>query len=161
MIAAKLKALIPQLRRYCFSMTGNIDDADDLVQATLERLLSRPKPEDVDELRWVFRISSNLWIDEYRARKIRKIDTQAIEETEHTMTNDPTHHAVTMQQVNNALALLPAEQRQILSLIALKGMSYQDVAEILQIPIGTVMSRTARARTNMAQLMLEASGGNT
>lgn len=64
--------LAPMLRRFAYSLTGSAPDADDLLQNTLERLLSRDIPADVELAKWAFRVCRNIWIDEYRARKIRQ-----------------------------------------------------------------------------------------
>ncbi len=67
-----LVALVPQLRRFAYALTRHVDDADDLVQATIERVLSRPLPDDVELVKWMFRVSRNIWIDDLRSRKVRR-----------------------------------------------------------------------------------------
>ena len=61
-----LKALLPVIRRFAYSLTGNMADADDLLQSTIEKILTKPVPEDVALLAWSYRVCRNLWIDEYR-----------------------------------------------------------------------------------------------
>lgn len=154
-----LIAILPDLRRYCYSLTGSSADADDLVQSVLEKILRKPVPTDIPILKWAFRVCSNMWIDEYRARQVRN---NAVEEQLHqtSISTPESNNEMTMQldetlkQVQLALAELAPEQRQIISLVAMRGMSYQEVADILQIPTGTVMSRLGRARVQLTQHML-------
>ena len=149
----ELNTLIPALRRFAYSLTGSPDDADDLLQNTLLRVLDREVPEDVDLLKWCFRVCRNLWIDEYRARAVRQ---RAANDPE--MTRDQVFDGARaiegdlhLAEVNRALDSLSDQQRAILCLVALEGMSYKEVAKTLEIPMGTVMSRLARARTALAK----------
>ena len=149
----ELTTLIPAIRRFAFALTGARDDADDLLQNTLVRVLDRDLPDDVDLLKWCFRICRNLWIDEYRARKVRRqaandpeIRSEQIVDGAGAMVDH-----VRLHEVNQAMDMLPREQRAIISLVALEGMSYKDVASTLDIPLGTVMSRLARARATLSQ----------
>ncbi len=144
----ELVALLPQLRRFAYSLAHNRADADDLLQATVERILARSAPVDVDLLRWSFRICRNIWIDEIRARKVRQ---DAIRDEKIEIANAVDGERVIMgkfalNQVEQAMAQLPDDQRAALSLVALEGFSYAQTAEVLEVPIGTVMSRIARAR---------------
>jgi RNA polymerase sigma factor (sigma-70 family) len=150
----ELTQLLPALRRFAYSLTGARADADDLLQNTIERLLSREMPENVELIKWAFRVCRNIWIDEYRARKIRHNAAQLPELEEPT--EDGTnriYNEITLKQVNTAMEKLPDDQRSILALIAIQGMSYKEVAETLGIPIGTVMSRLARARIALSQFL--------
>ncbi|GAA6204658.1 hypothetical protein NBRC116600_14550 [Thalassotalea sp. SU-HH00458] len=72
-------ALIPMIRRFAYSLTGNHHDADDLLQNTIERILTKGVPEDVELTKWMFRVCRNLWIDEYRSRQVRQAATQSPE----------------------------------------------------------------------------------
>lgn len=149
----KLEPIIPMIRRFAYSLTGNQHDADDLLQSTLERLLTKDLPRDVDLTKWAFRVCRNLWIDEYRSQKVRQEATQKPElqqldivDGDKVMTNQ-----LTVQQVQKALQQLPEDQKSILTLIAVEDLSYQEVADLLNIPVGTVMSRLSRARKAMAK----------
>lgn len=149
----KLEPIIPMIRRFAYSLTGNQHDADDLLQSTLERLLTKDLPRDVDLTKWAFRVCRNLWIDEYRSQKVRQEATQKPElqqldivDGDKVMTNQ-----LTVQQVQRALQKLPEDQKSILTLIAVEDLSYQEVADLLNIPVGTVMSRLSRARKAMAK----------
>lgn len=148
-----LQQVIPKVRRFAYSLTGSQADADDLLQNTVERILSKDKPDDVDLLKWAFRVCRNLWIDEYRSRQVRQnavenpeLQQDQIVDGEKTITNQ-----LTLYQVNNAMDKLPDDQRSIIGLVALEGLSYQEVAKTLGIPVGTVMSRLSRARATLAQ----------
>ena len=150
----ELTNLMPMIRRFAYSLTGSAHDADDLLQNTIERILSRGVPEDVELAKWAFRVCRNLWIDEYRARKIRQNATQVPELEEPTVDGEnEVYQQITLGEVNSAMDKLPDDQRSILALIAVQGMSYKEVAETLSIPMGTVMSRLARARVALHEYL--------
>ncbi|HCS63518.1 MAG TPA: RNA polymerase subunit sigma-70 [Cellvibrio sp.] len=151
----ELIRLAPMLRRFAYSLTGSAHDADDLLQNTLERLLSRGVPADVELAKWAFRVCRNIWIDEYRARKIRQRNAYSLEEIEEPAVDgeQTIFDQITLGEVNAAMDKLPDDQRSIMALVALQGMSYKDVAETLGIPAGTVMSRLARARIALANFL--------
>jgi len=151
--------LAPILRRFAYSLTGSAHDADDLLQNTLERLLCREVPADVELAKWAFRVCRNIWIDEYRARKIRQRNAYSLEETEEPSVDgeQAIYDQITLSEVDAAMDKLPDDQRSIMALVALQGMSYKEVAETLGIPAGTVMSRLARARIALANFLNPAS----
>lgn len=153
--------IIPMLRRFAFSLTGSAADADDLVQATFEKILKKGVPEDVEILKWAFKVCRNVWIDEYRSRKVRLNATQSPELQEQASNEqEPQHEAQAMlTQVNQAMDSLPSDQRSILSLVALQGMSYKDVAATMEVPVGTVMSRLSRARMTLLNMVNPLSHG--
>lgn len=145
---------IPALRRYALSLTGSVADADDLLQSALERALAHNAPAGEDLIKWLFRVCRNLWIDNYRAAKTR---AQAVYEPE---LNEPvfdgeaqTENAMLLEQISIAMQQLPEEQRSVLELVAVEGKAYKEVASLLDIPQGTVMSRLARARVNLSKLL--------
>jgi RNA polymerase sigma factor (sigma-70 family) len=151
----ELLTLMPAIRRFAYSLTGSPHDADDLLQNTIERVLSRGVPDDVELVKWVFRVCRNLWIDEYRARKVRHSD-QAADELLDEQAIDGEKiicDHITLHQVNHAMDQLPDDHRSILALVAVQGMSYKEVAETLSVPMGTVMSRLARARVALSQFL--------
>jgi len=152
--SAQLKSMLPVLRRFAYSLTGSMADADDLLQNTVEKSLSKPIPEDVELLAWSYRVCRNLWIDEYRANKVRQaaVHKPELQQTDIDATSQITAD-ITLKQVESAMATLPDDQREVLSLVAVQGMSYQDTATVLSVPSGTVMSRLARARTKLAQIL--------
>ena len=149
----QILAEIPALRRFCMSLAGSDADADDLVQATVERLLTKGMPADAHPSKWLFRVCRNIWIDEIRFREVRV-------RMAHMVVEDPTHAAplervaggeLETRAVMAALVALPEEQRMALSLVAIEGKSYAEAAEIMRIPVGTIMSRIARARKALAE----------
>jgi len=147
-LCQEIVEILPQLRRFAYSLTGASHDGDDLLQATVERVLERGAPDDADIRKWSFRICKNIWIDEIRARKVRtnavangKVGGEEKVDGERIVMDK-----ITLAQVNNAMDGLPDEQRAALSLVALEGFSYAETADILDTPIGTIMSRIARAR---------------
>lgn len=147
--------IIPMLRRFAYSLTGSTADADDLVQTTFEKILNKGIPDNVEPIKWAFKICRNVWIDQYRSNKVRQNATQApelqeqvtVESAEQQQSQDM------LNKVNDAMGTLPQDQRSILSLVALQGMSYKDVAATLEVPVGTVMSRLSRARNTLLSLV--------
>lgn len=151
----ELKDLLPALRRFAYSLTGSMADADDLLQNTVERILTRDMPSDVDLTKWAFRICRNVWIDECRARKVRRDATEHPELSDGQVTDGEhqTTKEIEWSRVDAAMSRLPEDQRQIISLVAIQGMPYKMVAEILEVPKGTVMSRLARARAALSEAL--------
>ncbi|MBO6811522.1 MULTISPECIES: RNA polymerase sigma factor [Marinobacter] len=151
----ELKDLLPALRRFAYSLTGSMADADDLLQNTVERILTRDMPSDVDLMKWAFRICRNVWIDECRARKVRRDATEHPELSDGQVTDGEhqTTKEIEWSRVDAAMSRLPEDQRQIISLVAIQGMPYKMVAEILEVPKGTVMSRLARARAALSEAL--------
>lgn len=125
--------LVPKLRRFAFSLVGNAQDADDLVQAACERAL-RGADRFRDGTRmdsWMYRIIQNLWLDEKRRSRTRRTKV------------DPDDAYLSDE---GEAAQLPEGQREVLALVAIEGLSYKETAEVLHLPIGTVMRRLSRAR---------------
>lgn len=158
----ELMQLLPGLRRFAYSLTGSVPEADDLLQGTVEKLLRRAPPDGVGLDRWAFRVCRNLWIDECRARKVRQEAAQKPELSEGQVVDGErkTASQIHLGQVNAAMAKLPDGQREIIALVAIQGLSYQAVSDALEIPRGTVMSRLARARAALSA-MLNAEPGRT
>lgn len=152
-LQAEIASVLPTLRRFAFSLTTSIADADDLAQQTVEKLLTKPIPEDAALLQWAFRVCRNLWIDEFRSRKVRentRFDSE-LAQAQEVDEGKTIELQQELQAVGNAMQLLPEDQKAILALVAMQGMSYREVSETLEIPIGTVMSRLARARGALAK----------
>src|ERR1700746_2243058 len=150
-----LEAEIPRLRRYARALTRNLTSADDLVQNALVRAVTKQhlwQPET--NLRaWLFTILHNQNVNDIR-RSIREETKIPAEEVTPPLTVacDPTS-ALQIRDLERALATLAAEQRQVILLVGLEGMSYEEVATILNIPIGTVRSRLSRGRETLRRLM--------
>lgn len=133
------------------SLVGQSADADDLLQATIERLLTKGMPGDAHPGKWVFRVCKNIWIDEIRFREVRvRMAHMAVEDPASAATLEQVAGGeLRLRTVMVAMAKLPEEQRMALSLVAIEGKSYAEAAEIMQIPVGTIMSRIARARKTL------------
>jgi RNA polymerase sigma factor (sigma-70 family) len=151
-VRANILKILPNLRRFAFALTGDKHDADDLVQTTVERILIKNPPAGAALLPWAIRVCKNSWIDEIRRRKVR-IATE-IGVVEHDLSGDDGEQIamskITLQQVNSAMDALPDNQRVALSMRSVSELSYVEISEALNIPIGTVMSRISRARRALA-----------
>jgi RNA polymerase sigma factor (sigma-70 family) len=147
----ELLELLPGLRRYAYSLCGSADDADDLCQSAIERILAKGVPEDIVLAKWAFRVCRNLWIDQYRATRTRQqaVDNPLLQEMNISDDSRRTENEIQLEQVHIAMQALSEEHRSALSLVTLQSMSYKDAAEVLEVPVGTVMSRIARARANL------------
>ena len=144
---SRLAASLPRFRRFARALTRHVADADDLVQVALERALAHRGQwrEDAPLEGWKFGIIKNAWIDELRRRK-RAAAVFAPEEAglavgEHSA--EVTVAALSMQQ---AMEKLPDEQRLAVALVLVEGLSYLEAAAIMEVPVGTLTSRLARAR---------------
>ena len=148
---AMLEAL-PKVRRFARSLTGNRADADDLLHDTVERVLDRGVPDQVDVGRWMFKVCKNLWIDELRAHSVRARAATSPELMEEATVSGElvAFGELELREVDRAMAALPQEQRVVLALVAVEGLSYREAAEVLDVPLGTIMSRLARARAALA-----------
>lgn len=149
----ELRELLPALRRYAYSLTSSMPDADDLLQATVERLLTRKVPEDAVLTAWAFRVCRNIWIDEHRSRQVREkaMHDPSLQQADVMDGENHIHQQMALEKVSHAMEGLKDDQREIISLVALEGYSYKEVAKVLSIPVGTVMSRLARARATLAE----------
>jgi RNA polymerase sigma-70 factor (ECF subfamily) len=152
--------LLPRLRRFAYTLTSNQFDADDLVQAACERALSRRKQFTVGTRldSWMFRIIHTLRIDATRSARFRnphlsfneKYDGKGV--TAHD-DSKMVEAKILLDNVHRAMGQLPENDRTILALVCVDGMSYKEAAETLDIPVGTVMSRLARARIKLTKLV--------
>jgi len=141
-------ALIPRLRRYARALIGDSGAADDLVQDTLERALGRFHLwQPGSNLRaWLFSIMHNVHVNQLRRRReVALHDDEAAQ----LPVRAAQEGALAARDLVRALERLPAEQREVLLLVALEDMSYREVATTLGVPIGTVMSRLSRARDKL------------
>lgn len=147
-----LMAELGGLRRFCYSLTGDGADADDLLQATVEKLLHKGIPVDAHVAKWSYRVCKNVWIDELRSREVRQRSPEVLPgETEALSSEDIAAGERELDSISAALDRLPDEQRLALTLVAVEGMSYAEAAEVLEVPLGTIMSRIARARKQLLQ----------
>ena len=146
---------IPRLRRYARALTRNLDRADDLVQDTLARaLVKEDRWQPGTDLRaWLFTIMHNQNVNTVRrgVRETAGVDIESVS-SRLLATTDPTASRQ-MLELERALAQLSLEQRQVILLVGLEGMSYEDTARILSIPVGTVRSRLSRGRDGLRKLL--------
>jgi RNA polymerase sigma-70 factor (ECF subfamily) len=152
-ILHEIEACVPALRRYARALTRDIDRADDLVQDCLERAISRRglfQPRGPVRP-WLFTILINIYRNDLRQNRRRGdvVDIQSIPEPA-TPAPQPGHLA--LAELGRALETLPLDQKEALLLVTLEGLSYQDAAKILDIPLGTLMSRLGRARSALRTL---------
>jgi len=157
-LRAELVGLLPRLRRFAYGLTGSLEDGDDLVQGACERALRR-----LDQFQpgtrfdsWMYRIVQNLWIDQRRARQVRPEAGMEPADLEALAVGDAERELdarLALTNVQRAVKKLPDEQRTILLLVCVEGLSYKAAAEVLEIPLGTVMSRLARARLAIGQAL--------
>lgn len=150
----EIVACIPSLRRYAAGLTGNREAADDLVQDTMEKAWARLGLwERRGDLRaWLFSILHNLFVDRLRAEG-RSPVTAAGEEEPVAPVRASQADMLEVRDLDRALALLPLEQREVLLLVAVEQMRYEQVARVLDIPVGTVMSRLSRARERLRAIL--------
>lgn len=151
---ANLIASLPRLRRYALSLCRREDVADDLVQGAVERAVSSRARFDAQTSldAWLFRILRNLWIDQTRRMKTRGAELDVFETPEAAVHDGARalEASIALRETEAAIETLPPEQREVLRLVCLEGLSYAEAAEVLEIPRGTVMSRLARARVALA-----------
>ena len=146
---------IPRLRRYARALTRAVDSADDLVQDTLVRALTKGHiwQTGTDLRAWLFTIMHNQFVNTLR-REVHEVTSVDIEHVSSTLvaTTDPTARRQ-LVELDRALARLPAEQREVILLVGLEGMAYENAAQILGVPIGTVRSRLSRGRETLRKLI--------
>lgn len=153
----EVAALLPRLRRFGRSLAHTREDADDLVQAAIEKALRRTEQwtpgTRLDS--WMFRIMQNAWIDEVRARERR--GQTFLPEVDGEQVGDGASSGAPLDAilVRRAVAQLSEEHRAVVGLVLIEGQSYQEAAETLGVPVGTVTSRVARAREALQNLLGE------
>ncbi|HHW75933.1 MAG TPA: RNA polymerase sigma factor [Xanthomonadaceae bacterium] len=156
-VRQQIIALLPRLRRFALGLTGSRDDADDLVQAACERALSRLHQWQPDTRldSWMFRIVKTIWIDQWRTNRARgeHVDLDSIEPPAGSNGRHVTEARNTLEVVCRAMERLPDEQRLVLTLVSVDGLSYEEAAAVLEVPVGTVMSRLTRARRRLYELV--------
>jgi RNA polymerase sigma-70 factor (ECF subfamily) len=150
-----IEAEIPRLRRYARALARDIVAADDLVQDCLARALGKLHlwQEGTDLRAWLFTILHNQYVNQVR-RAVREGTAVGLSETEPMLMRAP-HQGkrLELRDLERAIAKLPEEQRSVILLVGLEGMRYEEVAEILDVPVGTVRSRLSRGRESLRRLM--------
>lgn len=151
---ALLEPLIPALRRYAYALLRDHDAADDLVQDTLERALSRwaLRRRDGDLRAWLFTIQRNLYVSTLRQGQRRGASVE-LDDATMPATGAQQESGLEVQDILSALDRLPEEQKSMLLLVGVEDLSYDDAAKVMGVPIGTVMSRLARGRQKLRALL--------
>ncbi|MBV8147134.1 MAG: RNA polymerase sigma factor [Gammaproteobacteria bacterium] len=158
----ELPTLLPRLWRFALRLAGDPHDAEDLVQRACVRALERQHQlqPGTSTLSWLFSIVHSVWLNEVRAQQIRRHGSiQWSEELVDTVADPttPSPEAYTLhRQIISAVDRLPDAQRAVMLLVAVEGLSYREAAVALDVPIGTVMSRLARARQTIGELFAAA-----
>ena len=149
----ELTRLIPQLRRYAFALVKHADTADDLVQDSLERALSKQHlwNPSLPVKPWLLTVLHNIFAN--NARKYRQAPSLVSINEMEEISDNKNSNELYLNDLQYALEQLSHEHRQIILLVGLEQMSYKETATILDIPLGTVMSRITRARQKLKQIM--------
>jgi RNA polymerase sigma-70 factor, ECF subfamily len=155
-IGQDLVALLPRLRRFALVLCRSQPLADDLVQGACERALSNAgswTPGTRFDA-WMFRILRNYWIDHLRRMKVEGMTEDVTTQTH--LVGDPGDgpmlSRLVLSEVQRAIDSLPQEQREVLVLVCAEDLTYREAADVLNVPIGTIMSRLARARKRLMEL---------
>ena len=157
-MAQLMEPVIPSLRRYARTFVRDAAAADDLVQDTLERAISRwhLRRSDGETRTWLFTILHNLAVNHLRRSARRGRELPLDDAGESDVAVSPTQEdALRHEEVLAAVGQLPDDQRGVLLLVSIEDVSYAEAARILDIPIGTVMSRLSRARARLLRLLQE------
>ena len=153
--ARQLEVEIPRLRRYARALTRDVSRADDLVQSCLTRAVAKQHlwQPGTDLRAWLFTILHNQHVNDVR-RSVREGVNVAVEEMAPVLTiQSNALDVLQLRDLEAAIAKLPQEQRQVILLVGLEGMRYEEVALILGVPVGTVRSRLSRGRDQLRRLM--------
>ena len=150
--ADSIVGLIPRLRRYARALVGEKSAADDLVQDTLERAWAKLHlyRRGTDLRAWMFTVMHNVYVNQLRAARP---GVQLEDDMPELMRPARESEALELRDLDRAVRRLPPEQREVLLLVVLEDMSYEEAARTLGIPIGTVMSRLARAREKLRAML--------
>src|SRR5580658_898353 len=153
-IHEQIVTLLPRLRRFARNLTRDPHDADDVVQMAVERALARSDQwrSDARLDSWMFKIVRNAWFDELRARG-RRDKILLPEEAGENVGAETMARESELMSVQSAMARLPEDQREAVSLVLVEGLPYREAAEVLDVPIGTLTSRLARGREALQALL--------
>jgi RNA polymerase sigma-70 factor (ECF subfamily) len=157
-VRRELVSLLPRLRRFAYALSGSLDEAEDIVQSACEKALARShqfeRGSRLDS--WMFQIVRTTWIDKvrYRRRRDTTSDPEMLENLRFdARIEEQTEAREQLAIIRKQIATLSEDQRIVLGLVTVDGMSYQEAAEMLGVPIGTIMSRLARARRKLAEVI--------
>lgn len=153
----EMVTFLPRLRRFAYGLTGSLDKSDDLVQRTYERAFKNHKQWQKNTRldSWLFRIIQSIHYNDYKAEKVRgghqaPVDPDLLE---CSRTTKHMENAMDLQVVCAKIHELPIDQREALLLVAIEQFSYAEAADMLNIPVGTLTSRLARARSKLSALL--------
>jgi RNA polymerase sigma-70 factor (ECF subfamily) len=157
-LGASIAELLPRLRRFAAGLAGSLSDGDDVLQSAIEKALARP-----DQFRagsrldsWMFRIIQTTWFDQRGSAAVRLAGRpELLERMQGADEARGLEARSTLRTVERLIAQLPDDQRTVLMLVTVDGVSYREAAAILSIPVGTVMSRLARARLAIGRALDE------
>ena len=152
--ARLLEAEIPRLRRYARALTRNVTRADDLVQSCLTRAIAKQHlwQAGTDLRAWLFTILHNQHVNDVR-RSAREGNKVELTEAPQLTVQSNAIASLELRDLETALGELPPEQREVILLVGLEGLAYEECATILGVPVGTVRSRISRGRDQLRQLM--------
>ena len=152
--ARLLEAEIPRLRRYARALTRDVSRADDLVQSCLTRAVAKQHlwQPGTDLRAWLFTILHNQHVNDVR-RLVREGNTVELGDAPQLTVQSNAIPSLELRDLERAIHKLPEEQRSVILLIGLEGMRYEEVAAVLDVPVGTVRSRLSRGRDQLRRLM--------
>jgi RNA polymerase sigma-70 factor (ECF subfamily) len=152
--ARMLEAQIPRLRRYARALTRDVARADDLVQSCLTRAIAKQHlwQYGTDLRAWLFTLLHHQHVNDVR-RSIREGSIVMLEEVPELTVQPNAIAVLQLRDLEAALGKLQPEQRQVILLVGLEGMSYEEVANVLNVAVGTVRSRLSRGRDQLRRLM--------
>ncbi len=158
-----LVAMLPRLRRFALALSRNRQDADDLVQTAVVRALTQEEAaQNAERLdSWMYRIVKNLWIDERRRQAVRGTP-EPIDNLNEAPGEDGRRHTEARSDLALAQRIFDRMSEELQTaavLVIVNGLSYREAAELLEVPIGTVMSRVSRARRALAEGLAQTPSG--
>ncbi len=154
-LGTEIISVLPRVRRFALALCRSAEEADDLVQSACERALTAADGfvpgTRLDS--WLYRIVRNLWYDRLRRRRTRgtELDVDAVTDLVAPGAGEQAQQRRLLAQVWEVVGTLPRDQREVLILVCVEELSYREAAEVLEIPVGTVMSRLSRARRRVAE----------
>ena len=149
-----LKTFFPRLWRYCFLLSSNADRANDLAQSTSLRALekSHQYTAGTDLDKWLFQIAKTIWLNELRSEAVRNRGGLAtIDEVDIPDNRPGPESSYINKDIILGVMSLPEAQRMVVGLVYIEGYSYSEAAKILDIPVGTIMSRLSAARLKLSK----------
>ena len=152
-----LESMIPRLRRYALYLTKDPDDADDLLHDSLVKAISGLGSwrRGSNMMAWLLTILRNTFLTGRRRLLREQMTDEFCDETSEAITLAAQEAALALKEVHDAFKKLSLEYRETLILVVIEGLSYEEVADVLEIPIGTVSSRVSRGRTALLELLNE------